>query len=85
MKEFEHSQYNAFKIPVIFGFLYIRTLTVQDNKYDFALVSRKDCRRPGRRFISRGLDKEGNASNFVETEHIITLYDQNSIQVSAYT
>ena len=72
LKEFDHPQYNAFKVPVILGFLYIRTMTVSGHKYDFALVSRKDCRRPGRRFISRGLDKEGNASNFVETEHILT-------------
>ena len=45
-------------------------------KFDFALISRKDSRRAGRRFIVRGLDREGNAANFVETEQIITVYDQ---------
>ena len=40
------------------------------SKIDFILISRKDCRRPGRRFVTRGIDREGNAANFVETEHI---------------
>jgi len=37
---------------------------------DFALISRRDARRPGRRFITRGLDRDGAAANFCETEHI---------------
>lgn len=37
---------------------------------DFALISRRDSRRPGRRFITRGLDRDGAAANFCETEHI---------------
>lgn len=48
------------------------------------LVSRKDVRRPGKRFIVRGLDREGNAANFVFTEHILTLYDSQSLKVASY-
>lgn len=64
LKEYEHISYSPFKVPVIFGFFYLRTLEIEQNKFDFALVSRKDCRRPGRRFITRGLDRDGNAANF---------------------
>lgn len=42
-------------------------------KQNFILISRKDMRRPGRRFIVRGLDRDGAAANFCETEHILTM------------
>jgi hypothetical protein len=29
----------------------------------------------GRRFITRGLDRQGNAANFVETEHIFVHHE----------
>ncbi|KAG8525423.1 uncharacterized protein KY384_009067 [Bacidia gigantensis] len=35
------------------------------------LISRLSCRRAGTRFNSRGIDDEGNAANFVETETIL--------------
>jgi len=75
LKDFEHFQYAPFKVPCIFGYLYIKPLMIDSKKFDFALVSKKDCRRPGRRFIVRGIDREGNVANFVETEHVITLYE----------
>lgn len=54
-------------------------------KFDFALISKKDCRRPGRRFIVRGIDREGNVANFVETEHVITLYENgDALRVATY-
>lgn len=67
---------------MIYGF--INLVKVSDN-LDFALISRKDCRRPGRRFIVRGLDRDGNAANFCETEHIITVSNGNApLQVAAH-
>jgi len=48
------------------------------------LVSRKDCRRPGKRFIVRGLDRDGNAANFNFNEHIITLYESSTLKVASY-
>jgi hypothetical protein len=41
------------------------------------LISRKDYRRPGRKFIVRGLDEEGNAANYAETEHAIVSFQPN--------
>jgi hypothetical protein len=52
---------------------------------EFALISRRDCRRPGRRFITRGLDKEGAAANFCETEHIIQIAtNEGSVNVASH-
>lgn len=49
------------------------------------MISKKDVRRPGRRFIVRGLDREGNAANFISSEHVITFYNPDgSIKVSTY-
>jgi phosphatidylinositol 4-phosphatase len=86
LKDFEHFQYAPFKVPCIFGYLYIKSLMIDSQKkFDFALISKKDCRRPGRRFIVRGIDKDGCVANFVETEHVITLYEQaDAMRVASY-
>jgi phosphatidylinositol 4-phosphatase len=49
------------------------------------LISKKDCRRPGRRFIVRGIDRDGNVVNHVSTEHVFTLYGQGqALTVASY-
>ena len=40
----------------------------------FSLLSRRDKTRAGMRFLSRGTDKDGNVSNFAETEQILTIH-----------
>ena len=68
-------EYAPFKVPCIFGYVFISSPNFnRASKVDFILISRKDCRRPGRRFVTRGLDREGNAANFVETEHVFVQY-----------
>ena len=76
--------YAPFRVPCIFGFVYIKTLHTGSNKFDFALVSKKDCRRPGRRYIARGIDRDGCVANFVESEHIITHNELDQIKVATY-
>lgn len=74
LAELKNIEYAPFRVPCIYGFVEITTQIVgQFNPLTFALISRKDCRRPGRRFIVRGLDRDGNAANFVETEHIFSV------------
>ena len=71
LEEFSGIEYSPFKVPCIFGYVYVSSPQFKIGaKTDFYLVSRKDCRRPGRRFITRGLDTDGFAANYVETEHI---------------
>ena len=73
--ELQGIEYAPFKVPCIFGYVFISSPNFnRASKVDFILISRKDCRRPGRRFVTRGLDREGNAANFVETEHVFVQY-----------
>ncbi len=69
LKEFVDVQNAPFRVPVIYGFVSVQSI---DASTSFVLISRKDARRMGRRFIVRGLNKDGNAANFCESEHIIT-------------
>lgn len=43
--------------PVIYGYFEVKELQLNDKKVDYILISRKDVRRLGRRFLSRGVDK----------------------------
>lgn len=81
LAEFKDNQYAPFRTPVIYGFVSIHKI---NQKLDFILVSRKDCRRPGRRFLVRGLDADGNAANFCETEHIISFKKDEHTMVASH-
>ena len=71
LHEFQGIEYSPFRVPCIFGYVFISSPQIKiSQKTNFYLISRKDFRRTGRRFIVRGLDSQGNAANFVETEHI---------------
>lgn len=59
-------------LPVITG--YIGVSQVQD-KFTFALISRRSCYRAGTRLWDRGADSNGNVANFVETEQILAFPD----------
>ena len=74
LKEFVDVQYAPFRVPCIYGYVSIQSI---DASFSFVLISRKDSRRMGRRFVVRGLDKEGHAANFCETENIMTLKKPN--------
>ncbi|KAI9317191.1 SacI homology domain-containing protein [Dichotomocladium elegans] len=63
-----------FILPIIQGFVNIQNVEINGKPFSFALVTRRSRFRAGTRFFSRGIDKDGHVSNFVETEQII-LYD----------
>lgn len=58
--------------PVIRGQVASTTCRVGLTPGVMTVLSRLACRRAGTRFNARGIDDEGNAANFVETETIIT-------------
>lgn len=66
---------NVFKQPGLFivcfqGFAAVKSnpsLSAQPESF-CAVISRVSCKRAGSRFRSRGIDDDGNVSNFVETE-----------------
>ena len=60
-------------IPIaIFGFMQIiPAITINDITFTLTLISRRHICNLGRRFNHRGVDKDGNVANFVETEQIV--------------
>lgn len=49
------------------------------------LVSRRSLRRPGLRYLRRGVDEKGNVANEVETEQILSTGDWNSsVPISSF-
>ncbi|CAN7992069.1 unnamed protein product [Ixodes hexagonus] len=72
MSEFSNQvELQKFCLPIIHGFVYIKTCAINGRGFTFALISRRSCYRAGTRMFMRGLDSEGHAANFVETEQII--------------
>jgi hypothetical protein len=57
-----------FIMPIISGYIQISSFEIKDVELSYIIISRKDHRRSGTRFNSRGLNLDGNISNFVETE-----------------
>lgn len=57
--------------PVIQGYVGVEEQQMLGRKFELLLISRRNHQRAGTRFNSRGIDKEGNVSNMVETEQIL--------------
>ncbi len=62
-------------LPVIFGMLEIHPTTFKGTPLTIALISRRSRHRAGTRYFTRGLDDEGHAANYNETEQIMVLND----------
>ncbi|KAH8019648.1 hypothetical protein HPB51_020459 [Rhipicephalus microplus] len=72
MSEFSNQvELRKFCLPIIHGFIYIKPCAINGHGFTFALISRRSCYRAGTRMFMRGLDSEGHAANFVETEQIV--------------
>lgn len=68
----DNQEASKFILPVIFGFLEFKTATIKGKKINFGIISRRSRYRAGTRYYSRGINFEGHASNFHETEMIVT-------------
>ncbi|KAF2218933.1 SacI homology domain-containing protein [Elsinoe ampelina] len=66
-------------LPVMFGMLRITNTSIKGNPLNFVLITRRSRHRTGTRYFTRGLDEQGHASNFNETEQTIILNDEASI------
>ena len=58
-------------VGLVVGSVNIRTLYVGATQLRAALISRLSSGRAGTRYQTRGLDDQGNAANFVETEQLL--------------
>lgn len=62
---------NAWILPAMMGFVEIHQCEIKGKYFDFVLIGRRNIKRVGTRYFVRGIDKEGNVANSVETEQII--------------
>ncbi|OJJ44624.1 hypothetical protein ASPZODRAFT_27275 [Penicilliopsis zonata CBS 506.65] len=66
---------DPFILPVMFGMLRITPAKVKGTSFTFALITRRSRHRGGTRYFSRGIDEQGNVSNYNETEQVVILND----------
>ncbi|XP_012271455.1 phosphatidylinositide phosphatase SAC1 [Orussus abietinus] len=64
-------EHYKFCLPIIHGFVSLNTVIVNGVAVNWGLVSRRSIHRAGTRLFSRGIDSNGNVSNYVETEQLI--------------
>uniref|UniRef100_A0A8C7TMA0 SAC domain-containing protein n=1 Tax=Oncorhynchus mykiss TaxID=8022 RepID=A0A8C7TMA0_ONCMY len=62
---------HKFAIPVVHGFIVMKPCRINGKIFEWILISRRSCFRAGVRYYVRGIDSEGHAANFVETEQIV--------------
>ncbi|KAK9358094.1 SacI homology domain-containing protein [Lipomyces starkeyi] len=71
-----NSDVDQFILPVIFGYVNLTKTSINNVPLTFGLISRRSRFRAGTRYFSRGIDQQGNVSNFNETEQLIVLETQ---------
>ncbi|KAH9892122.1 putative SAC1 protein [Xylariomycetidae sp. FL2044] len=77
----QHGQQPAadpYILPVIWGTLEIRPTKLRNTPLTVVLITRKSRYRAGTRYFTRGIDEEGHASNYNETEQVVILNDTGS-------
>ncbi|XP_060760643.1 phosphatidylinositol-3-phosphatase SAC1-A [Neoarius graeffei] len=62
---------HKFTFPVVHGFIVMKPCCINGKIFEWILISRRSCFRAGVRYYVRGIDSEGHAANFVETEQIV--------------
>ncbi|KAF7686351.1 phosphatidylinositol-3-phosphatase SAC1-A [Silurus meridionalis] len=62
---------HKFTFPVIHGFIVMKPCCINGKVFEWILISRRSCFRAGVRYYVRGIDSEGHAANFVETEQLV--------------
>ncbi|MCJ1471952.1 hypothetical protein MMC13_000594 [Lambiella insularis] len=68
---------DAFILPVMFGMMRIANTRIKSTPITFTLITRRSRFRAGTRYFSRGIDEQGQVSNFNETEQIVILNDNS--------
>lgn len=62
---------SRFILPILYGFFETKLMTINSRKFLFGLISRRSRHRAGTRYFSRGIDDNGNVSNFNESEQFV--------------
>lgn len=77
--------FDEFVLPVITGFVGAHQTSLNNRNFTFVIFTRRGCKRAGRRFTSRGVDLQGNASNYAETEQLIVVPTTTGNRQSLYS
>ncbi len=70
---------NDWILPVVNGYMRIERTQLDVHDLEYVLISSRDHRNIGTRFCVRGLNQDGHAVNFVETEQILVHNFNNKI------
>lgn len=71
--------------PIINGFVEIKNCNSYEKNFEYVVISRKEHKRSGCRFIVRGADLNGYTANFSETEQIVVMYNSTSYEYNLYS
>ena len=74
----QQPEVDPYILPVMFGMLEIKNTSIKGTPLTYILITRRSRLKAGTRYFSRGIDENGNVSNFNETEQIIILNDNAS-------
>uniref|UniRef100_A0A3Q3K2V7 SAC domain-containing protein n=1 Tax=Monopterus albus TaxID=43700 RepID=A0A3Q3K2V7_MONAL len=62
---------HKFVYPVVHGFITMKSSCINGKVFEWSIISRRSCFRAGVRYYVRGIDSEGHAANYVETEQTV--------------
>lgn len=71
LSAFHSPEFRNFCLPIMLGFISVNLCLINGCYFSWAIVSRRSVFRAGTRLFRRGIDREGNVANFVETEQIV--------------
>ncbi|KAL7028765.1 hypothetical protein ACKWTF_005985 [Chironomus riparius] len=71
LRSFQRPELINFCLPLLLGYISINDVSINGHIFSWILISRRSTRRAGTRLFCRGIDNDGNVSNFVETEQIV--------------
>ncbi|KAF9924414.1 hypothetical protein FBU30_005618 [Linnemannia zychae] len=60
------------------GYVEIVPCVIEEQSFEFTLISRRSRERSGLRYQRRGIDEQGNTANFVETEQLLRIVRHDS-------
>ncbi|XP_008296958.1 phosphatidylinositol-3-phosphatase SAC1-B [Stegastes partitus] len=62
---------HRFVYLAVHGFITIKSSCINGHVFEWSIISRRSCFRAGVRYYVRGIDSEGHAANYVETEQVV--------------
>lgn len=72
-------------VPIIInGYVGMKPVNSYNREFIFGLISRKETKRSGMRFIVRGADQNGSCANFAETEQFIVVSEVDEYSLYSY-